>query len=719
MVLTLFRRLGIQSKVLAMVLLASLLSLLLTGLISWSIGSKVLTAAATNQLVALRNSRVESIKEYFGFLNNHVLTMGEGFLAVNGLKDFSAAYNKLSNSTLNAEQKKELLGFYRNEFIPKLRKNINGNPSVATYMPDTPQDNYITYYYTAHNPHATNLALLDDPGDGSEYSAVHKNYNYRFRRLAEVFGYRDVFLVDANGNVVYSVAKEADMGSNLRTGPFADTALGKTFDEIRKSRDPNFVYFSDIEHYKASYGEPGFFLGTTVFDGDKFIGALIYQINPAAIDKVMTDNRRWEEQGLGKTGESFLVAQDYKLRSSPREYLQHADDYYKLLAKQGVSKEKIAWIKRAGTPVLIQEVRTEAATNALAGKEGEIEYTDYRGKRALASYQPIRVGDFEWGLVSKIDKAEALQGVHQLRNTLLLLGAILIPLLTMLSLALARSFIEPIQRLIGATKQITSGDSSVQVKVDSDDEFGELSQSFNRMAQTLHQREEAIQAQLHENDRLLLNILPARTAERLKKGEGSIAEHYPSVSVLYADLEGFQHLSTELAPEKAIEVLNELIGAFDDAAERCGVEKLRSTGSNYLAVCGVSVPRVDDEQRVVALALQMLQVVQRLSAKHAVKLSLDIGIHSGSLAAGVVGSSKFYYDVWGETINIARAIHVSPKQNVIQVTEPVLNALEGLYHFEPLTPVSIKGEGSIPIWELTPLKGDVAATASLASGEQP
>ncbi|MFN9924861.1 MAG: adenylate/guanylate cyclase domain-containing protein, partial [Cyanobacteriota bacterium] len=263
-------------------------------------------------------------------------------------------------------------------------------------------------------------------------------------------------------------------------------------------------------------------------------------------------------------------------------------------------------------------------------------------------------------------------------------------------------------------KQIIAGDSSVQVKVDSEDEFGELSRSFNSMAATLQQREEAIRSQLQENDRLLLNILPARTAERLKQGEQSITEQYPSVSVLYADLEGFQDLSAELAPDKAIVVLNELIGAFDDAAERCGVEKLRSTGSNYLAVCGLSVPRVDDEKRTVELALAMLQVVERLSAKHGVRLSLDIGIHAGALAAGVVGSGKFYYDVWGETVTIARAIHISPKQNVIQVTEPVRRALDGLYSFEPLAPVEVKGEGVIPIWELTRL--DPALVSAAAGG---
>jgi len=704
MVIKLFRKLGVQSKVLAMVLLASLLSLLLTGLLSYNIGSNVVATAVTNQLVAMRNSRAEALKDYFGFLRNHVLTMSEGFLVVDSIRDFRAAFPKLQNTKLNPEQRKKLVAYYTDVFIPKLKKNVEGDPALATYLPQNGADSFFSYYYTANNPNPENLELLDDAGDGSEYSAFHRKYNKPFRRLADVFGYRDVFLVDIDtANVVYSVAKEADMGSNLKTGVFADTALAKTFEEVRKSRDPNFVYISDIEHYKASYGEPALFIGSTVFDGDKFIGALIYQINPEQIDRVITFNRKWEQKGLGKTGEAFVVGQDFKLRSSLRTFLQNPDQYFQTLRSGGVSQEKIDWIKRANSPVLIQEVKTEGAKLSLAGQTGEMEEVDYRGKRVLKSFQPLRIGNHEWGLVVKIDKAEALQGVRRLRDALLLLGAVLIPLLTLMSLALARTFIRPIQRLMGATKQIIAGDSAVQVKVDSADEFGELSSSFNSMAATLQQREEAIRSQLQENDRLLLNILPARTAERLKQGEQSITEQYPSVSVLYADLEGFQDLSSELEPDQAIVVLNELIGAFDDAAERCGVEKLRSTGSNYLAVCGLSVPRIDDEKRTVELALAMLQVVDRLSAKHGVRLSLDIGIHAGALAAGVVGSGKFYYDVWGETVTIARAIHISPKQNVIQVTEPVRQALDGLYSFEPLAPVEVKGEGVIPIWELTRL----------------
>lgn len=713
MVLKLFRRLGVQSKVLSMVLLASLLSLLLTGIISYAIGSRVLTKAAINQLVVLRNSRAEAIKDYFEQLSNNVMTMSEGFLAIDGIRDFKSSYPKLANSKLSAEQNQKLLSYYTNKFIPKLRKNVEGNPVAATYLPQTPEDLYLTYHYTVNNPFPSEMDKLDDPGDGSEFSRFHKKYHPKIRRMSQLYNLRDVFLVDVDtGTVLYNVAKEVDTGTNLKTGPFSDSALAKTFEEIRRSRDPHFVYISDIEHYKASFGEPAFFVGTTVFDGNRMVGALIYQINPASIDQVMTDGRRWVQQGLGETGESFLVADDFKFRSSPREFLENPTKYFQLLRRQGTPQERIDWIKRTDSPVLIQPVRTEAARRALNDQTGEVEYVDYRGKEAIASYQPIRLGNLQWGLIAKLDKAEALRGVQRLRDTLLLLAAILIPLLTMLSLSLARTFIRPIQRLMTATKSIAAGDSSVQVPVESDDEYGELSRSFNAMASTLQQREEAIRAQLKENDRLLLNILPARTAERLKRGESSITEQFPSVTVLYADLEGFQSISADLDPDKAIEVLNEMIGAFDDAAERYGVEKLRSTGSNYLAVCGLSVPRIDDEKRTAELALAMLQVVERLSAKHGLNLSLDIGIHTGALAAGVVGSSKFYYDVWGETITIARAIHTSPKQNVIQVTESLVRALDGLYTFIPQAAIEVKGEGMIPIWELHRLDAAIAIAAT-------
>ncbi len=116
------------------------------------------------------------------------------------------------------------------------------------------------------------------------------------------------------------------------------------------------------------------------------------------------------------------------------------------------------------------------------------------------------------------------------------------------------------------------------------------------------------------------------------------------------------------------------------------------------------MPRVDHAKRTIDFALEILSIIRRFSQQHEVDLSLDIGVHSGSISAGIVGKAKFNYTLWGDTINITRAIHRSPEQNVIQATQSIVDSLQGLYHFEPLQDVVIqKGKGKVRIWAVTPL----------------
>jgi class 3 adenylate cyclase len=708
-----FRKFGVQSKILAMVLAASLLSLLLTGFVSFGIARHLLSEAGYSHLVSLRNDRAEAIKNHFAQLKDHVQTMSEAQMTVNAIKEFSAAIGQLPDIT--EPQGKVLKSYYTDDLLPKLKKNIGGEPRLATYYPPSPAARYLKYHYVAANPHYTNRSLLDDAGDGSQWSIIHKKFHPRFRRIAELFKYHDILLVDIKtGNVIYSVANEVDLATNLLNGPYADSVAAKAFVELKKSRDPQFIFQTDVEPYKPGLGVPTSFIGGTVFDGDQFIGAILVQLDIDAIDKVMTANRKWRQVGLGNSGETYLVGKDFSLRSSPRSYLENGTEYLKKLKKDGLDAEKIALIQTSGTPLLVQEIRTEGVRRALEGKTGEASYKDYRGIPVIGAYQPIKLGPFNWALLAEIDKAEIFAGVHNLARTLLLLAAILIPLLTLLSLNLARSFIKPIRRLMEATKAISEGQKEVTLNVNSNDEFGELSHSFNQMARILAKREDSINSQLAENDRLLLSILPAKTAERLKRGEKMIADNYPSVTVLFAEIEGFNSLSQELTPDQSILLLNELIGAFDEAAERLGMEKLRSVGSSYLAVCGLSIPRVDHERRSVEFGFELLQISNRLNQKRQVALSLDIGVHTGSLSAGVVGSHRFYYDVWGETITIARSIGASATQNLIRVSEPVMVALRGLYRFENPAKVNVKGQGEIPVWEIQRLAGATHSPANAA-----
>jgi class 3 adenylate cyclase len=693
----LFQNFGVQSKLISLVLGASLVSLLLTGLLSFGVARNLLAEEGYERLTAIRNAQAVAIKETVEQLSDHVMTLSETRMTIDATKRFSEGFNQLQG--LNANQEKALKTYYETIFIPKLKQKTEGEPAAATYYPENPKERYLKYFYLAEGP-----AAISTPGnekDSGSWGQTFKEYHQRFARLAKLFDYEDIMIADIkSGNIVYSVTKQDDLGTNLLSGPYAESQAAKVFRAVKQSKDPFFLTFSDFEQYKPSYGLTTMFVGTTIFDGDDLVGALIFQINTGRLDRLMTANRQWKEGGMGESGETYLVGEDSIFRTSPRPFLENPEKYLKLAERQGVSAEKINLIKKTGTPVLVQPVKTEAARNALAGKTGKASYTDYSGVPVVASYQPIRFGPFDWGLVAKIRRDELFSGIRRLARNLLLLAAVLIPALTFLTLWLSRQFVRPIRRLLDATEKISNGDYSIHIPVAADDEFGDLATAFNTMSDTLAEREQALKEQAEENDRLLRSILPSSAAARMKQGAAAIAETHPSVSVVYAEIEGWNDIAQKLTVEESITQLGELTSALDDCAAQFDVDKLQDVGSTYLAVSGLSRPRIDHEKRAVDCALAMLQLMLRFNATYKVHLTLDIGVHAGPLTTGVLSGERLSFDIWGQTINIARGVHESPKRNVIQVTAPIVEALAGLYRFEPLPAVPVKGHGEVAIWEV-------------------
>ncbi|MFM9046601.1 MAG: adenylate/guanylate cyclase domain-containing protein [Cyanobium sp.] len=696
-----------QSKLISLVLGASLVSLLLTGLLSFAVARHLLAEGGYERLTAIRNARAVAIKDALEQLADHVMTLSETRMTIDAAKRFSQGFNQLQG--LNDSQQKELRNYYETIFIPKLKTKVEGDPAAATYYPENPNERSLKYFYLAEGPAAKAttkptkeaVSTATAPKEGSGWSQTHKEYDHRFARLAKLFDYADIMIADIKtGTIVYSVGKQDDLGTNLLSGPYSDSQAAKVFREVKQSRDPFFITFSDFEQYKPSYGQTTMFVGTTIFDGDQLVGALIFQVDNDRMDRLMTANRQWQEVGMGESGETYLVGEDSTFRSSPRAFLENPKEYLKLAERHGVSEEKINLIRKTGTPVLVQQVKTEAARSALAGKTGTASYNDYRGVPVVASYQPLRFGPFDWGLVAKIDQAEVFSGIRRLARNLLLLAAILIPVLTFLTLWLSRQFVRPIRRLLDATEKISGGDYSIHIPVAADDEFGDLATAFNTMSDTLAEREHALKEQAEENDRLLRSILPGSAAARLKQGAAGIAETHPSVSVIYAEIEGWNDITQTLTVEESIRQLSELTSALDDCAARFDVDKLQDVGSTYLAVSGLSRPRIDHEKRAVDCALAMLELMHRFNATYNVHLSLDIGVHAGPLPTGVVSGERLAFDIWGKTLNLARGVHDSPKRNVIQVTAPIVEALEGLYRFQPLPAMSVKGHGEIPILEV-------------------
>jgi adenylate cyclase len=196
-----------------------------------------------------------------------------------------------------------------------------------------------------------------------------------------------------------------------------------------------------------------------------------------------------------------------------------------------------------------------------------------------------------------------------------------------------------------------------------------------------------------KSERLLLNVLPATIAERLKAGERPLADRFEEVAVLFADLVGFTAMSEHLTPEEVVELLDGLFTEFDTMAQRHHLEKIKTVGDAYMVVAGLPEPRADAAEAVLEMAVEMQRLVVAFPTPFGAELRLRMGIDVGPVVAGVIGERKFTYDLWGDTVNTASRMESHGIPGRIQVTPRAYERLRDRYQFEPREPLEIKGKG--------------------------
>jgi class 3 adenylate cyclase len=204
-----------------------------------------------------------------------------------------------------------------------------------------------------------------------------------------------------------------------------------------------------------------------------------------------------------------------------------------------------------------------------------------------------------------------------------------------------------------------------------------------------------------KSERLLLNVLPAAVAARLKRRDGSIADAYEDVTVLFADIVGFTHLSERLAPPDLVALLDRVFARWDQLAARHGVEKIKTIGDAYMAAGGIPTPREDHAEAIAEMALAMQTEAARLAIETGRPLQLRLGIDTGPVVAGVIGRAKFIYDLWGDTVNTASRMESHAQPGTIQVTARTYDRLRKRYELRPCGTSAIKGKGRMSPYLLT------------------
>jgi class 3 adenylate cyclase len=210
----------------------------------------------------------------------------------------------------------------------------------------------------------------------------------------------------------------------------------------------------------------------------------------------------------------------------------------------------------------------------------------------------------------------------------------------------------------------------------------------------------AIERANAENEALLLNILPAPIAERLRRGERVIADRFEEITLLFADIVGFTQISARMSPSELVGVLNEVFSLFDELVDRHGLEKIKTIGDAYMVVGGLPPSDERHTARVADMALDLATAVARLPAAQATGIEFRVGIHVGPAVAGVIGRRKFIYDVWGDTVNTASRMEAHGVPGRIHVTQVVHDRLDGAFAFEPRGVVDVRGKGPMSTWFL-------------------
>ncbi|MCC3407698.1 MAG: DUF3365 domain-containing protein [Microcoleus sp. PH2017_10_PVI_O_A] len=236
-----------------------------------------------------------------------------------------------------------------------------------------------------------------------------------------------------------------------------------------------------------------------------------------------------------------------------------------------------------------------------------------------------------------------------------------------------------------------------------------LTLALSRLRQNAKQLEQRVRertAQLQEtnvellkeqekSDRLLLNILPESIAAKLKDGHSSIADGFAEVTILFADIVGFTVLSAQISPEELLVFLNEIFSAFDDLTEKYGLEKIKTIGDAYMVVGGLPNPSSNHAESIAEMALDMQEELAKFNAKHHAGINIRIGINTGPAIAGVIGTKKFIYDLWGDAVNTASRMESHGIAGAIQVTQSTYDILQNKYLFEDRGIIHVKGKGDM------------------------
>lgn len=427
---------SLKVKLLGAFLVCGLLPMLVVSGISYFQTSDILVSQAKQRLEAIRSIKGQSVKRYFNSIRDQVLTLASSVMIKDATENFTNSFYNYSKE-INLDEKKlshykkSLESFYANEFGKKYKNENNSEFNTEEVIKTlSPIEVALQYHYISNNQNELgSKEILDFAEDKSKYSHYHALYHDSIRNFLNKFGYYDIFIIDnSKGHIVYSVFKELDYATSLKSGAYKDTNFARAYSEALKLTKKDEFVFVDYKKYSPSYESPASFIATPIWKGNKKIGVLVFQMPIDKINDIMTSRI-----GLGESGESYIFGSDKLMRSNS---ILDDKNYNVVSSFKNSNKGSIN-----SFPVL----------EALNGKTGEVLTTNYLGDKVISSFSPISILGQKWGLVSEISQEESLESLENLKiifiSSIVLTLAVIIGLAWLLANSLSKSIIKVTSKL--------------------------------------------------------------------------------------------------------------------------------------------------------------------------------------------------------------------------------------------------------------------------------
>ena len=457
--------------------MGTIVIVLCTALLATTIvlSTKALEETRSSQLQVTLASSKHEIEAYFKTVESLLGSLAQQQGTKDAMAQLLGAFKTLpQESPFDRETSMpKVVEHYEKEYLNRVDyqlKGVQSRRATVDYIPKNESGFLLQMAYIVDNKNPIgekNKLVKHD--DKSYYDTLHELYHPGFNTLLQTFGLYDVFLISPSGDIIYTVFKEKDFGTNLKTGPYAQSSLGKVYAKVMQTEKSA---FEDFSPYEPSYNVPAAFIATPIWgEGNVLLGILAFQYPTSKINDIMQFGGKHEASGLGKTGEVFLVGSDYLMRSELR-YPEKSGD---------------AEVKRLGTSVGILKLENKGITEALENKSGLAKLPNMEGKEALSAYQPVSIYGKPWAMMAQIATEEAFEAVGTLRNTMLWSSFFVVMCgLLFLGWYLEKLIIRRIRLLQGAiVETIESKNLAQQITVINNDEIGQIRKAFRDFLQML------------------------------------------------------------------------------------------------------------------------------------------------------------------------------------------------------------------------------------------